>query len=209
MVSNAEAIGQSEAVCVPSLPLSAHTCGPLPLRLQASRSTDDLLSSVHALLAYASSHRNLLRLRDQKQLDFEELTDYLSGVVTERDRLASLSSPHGAGHGHGGVRGPGIGGYLRDRFDSVRGVDEERTRVQRMQRLDGRINELQEAVTNSHDVSVAFSQQVAREHAVFTMAKEYEMKELLGDFVDGQIDMWKRGEKLWDELLDKWPEVDA
>ncbi|CEH18670.1 Membrane coat complex Retromer, subunit VPS5/SNX1, Sorting nexins, and related PX domain-containing proteins [Ceraceosorus bombacis] len=175
----------------------------------ASRSTDDLLSSVHALLAYASSHRNLLRLRDQKQLDFEELTDYLSGVVTERDRLASLSSPHGAGHGHGGVRGPGIGGYLRDRFDSVRGVDEERTRVQRMQRLDGRINELQEAVTTSHDVSVAFSQQVAREHTVFTMAKEYEMKELLGDFVDGQIDMWKRGEKLWDELLDKWPEVDA
>jgi sorting nexin-4 len=104
-----------------------------------------MLSHTHALLAYTHSHRSVLRLRDQKQLDFEELTDYLSSVVTERDRLASLSSPHGAGHGHGGVRGAGISGYLRDRVDSLRGVDEERTRVQRMQRLDGRIQEVSAA----------------------------------------------------------------
>lgn len=101
-----------------------------------------MLAHVHALLAYSSSHRSILRLRDQKQVEFEELTDYLSSVVTERDRLASLSSPYGAGHGHGGVRGAGITGYLRDKVDGLRGVDEERTRVQRMQRLDSRIQEV-------------------------------------------------------------------
>ncbi|PWN98814.1 hypothetical protein FA09DRAFT_317585 [Tilletiopsis washingtonensis] len=178
-------------------------------RQLASNSTDDMLSHTHALLAYTHSHRSVLRLRDQKQLDFEELTDYLSSVVTERDRLASLSSPHGAGHGHGGVRGAGISGYLRDRVDSLRGVDEERTRVQRMQRLDGRIQELQDAVTTSHDISVAFSQQVARENTVFTMAKEQEVKEMLGTYVDGQIDMWRRGEELWKNVLDAWPEQET
>lgn len=110
--------------------------------VQSARSTDAMLSHMHAMLAYAQAHKSVLKLRDQKQLDFEELTDYLSNVVSERDRLASLGSPYG--HGHGGVRGPGLGGYLRDRVDSLRGVDEERTRVERMQRLDGRIKEVSE-----------------------------------------------------------------
>ncbi len=79
-----------------------------------------MLSQMQALLSYARSHKSVLKLRDTKQVDFEELTDYLSGVVSERDRLASLSSPYGAGHGHGGVRGAGISGYLKDKVDHLR-----------------------------------------------------------------------------------------
>ncbi|CAD6887297.1 unnamed protein product [Tilletia caries] len=122
----------------------------------SERSTDTMLSQMHSMLGYTASHKAVLKLRDQKQIDFEELVDYLSGVVAERDRLASLASPYGAGHGQGGVRS-GITGFLRDRVDSLRGVDEERTRVERMQRLDGRIQELQEAVTTAHDTSIAFN----------------------------------------------------
>lgn len=160
-----------------------------------------MLHHLHGLLAYAGAHKNVLRLRDQKQVDFEALTDILSHEVTERDRLASLSSPYGAGHGHGGVRGSGIGGYLRDRLDSVRGVDEERTRVERMARLDGRIAQLQEEVTTSHDVSVAFSNEVQKEHVVFNLAKDQEMKVLLGTYVNGQMDMYQHGVDLWDDLI--------
>lgn len=170
-------------------------------RNNSTRATDDMLSHLHALLAYSATHRGVLRLRDQKQLDFEELTDYLSSVVTERDRLASLSSPYGAGHGLGGVRGTGIGGYLRDRVDSIRGIDEERTRVERMARLDGRISELQDAVTTSHDVNVAFSNEVQREHRIFNMAKDREMKDLTSTYVNGQIEMYQRGMDVWDRLI--------
>ena len=108
----------------------------------AARCSDSILASMHGLLSYAGAHKQVLKLRDQKQLDFEELTEYLSGVVSERDRLASLSSPQGQGHGHGGVRGAGITGYLKDQMDSLRGIDEERTRVERMQRLDNRIKDV-------------------------------------------------------------------
>ena len=172
-------------------------------RTQSGRSTEDLSSHLHAILAYSSAHRSVLKLRDQKQVDFEELTDYLSSVVSERDRLASLSSPYGGGHGHGGVRGSGITGYLKDRMDHLRGVDEERTRVERMARLDGRIKELQDAVTLSHDVSVAFSDEVVKENVVFHLAKDQEMKDLLGAYAEGQVEMWKRGEEAWDALIPK------
>ena len=167
----------------------------------AARCSDSILAAMHALLAYASAHKHVLKLRDQKQLDFEELTEYLSGVVAERDRLASLSSPHGAGHGHGGVRGAGITGYLRDQMDSLRGIDEERTRVERMQRLDGRIKELQDAVATSHDVSQAFSQQVTTEALMFEFAKQLEMKEMLEQYVDSKVELHTDALANWDRLL--------
>ncbi len=167
----------------------------------SARCSDAVLASMHALLSYANAHKQVLKMRDQKQLDFEELTEYLSGVVAERDRLASLSSPHGAGHGHGGVRGAGITGYLKDQMDSLRGIDEERTRVERMQRLDGRIKELQDAVATSHDVSQAFSQQVTTEALMFEFAKQLEMKEMLGYYVDSKIELHTEALSNWDRLL--------
>ncbi|EPQ31385.1 uncharacterized protein PFL1_00720 [Pseudozyma flocculosa PF-1] len=170
-------------------------------RITSARSTDSMLSQMHALLSYANSHKSVLKLRDTKQLDFEELTDYLSGVVSERDRLASLSSPHGAGHGHGGVRGAGIGGYLKDKVDSFRGVDEERTRVERMQRLDGRIKELQDAVTSAHDTSQAFNNEVFKEHEIFKLAKEQEMRDILSTYAEGQIELYSKAMESFDRLI--------
>lgn len=78
----------------------------------------------------------MLKLRDQKQLDFEELSDYLSGVTSERDRLAAVIS------GHAGSTGLGIGAYLKDRVDAIRGADDDRSRVEKMRKLDSKIKEV-------------------------------------------------------------------
>ncbi|SPO29526.1 related to SNX4 - Sorting NeXin [Ustilago trichophora] len=170
-------------------------------RVTSAKSTDTMLSQMQALLSYARSHKSVLKLRDTKQVDFEELTDYLSGVVSERDRLASLSSPYGSGHGHGGVRGAGISGYLKDKVDHLRGIDEERTRVGRMQRLDGKIKELQEAVTSAHDTSTAFNKEVMREHTIFHLAKEQELKDILSTHAQGQIELYQNLIDMFDQLI--------
>jgi sorting nexin-4 len=88
------------------------------------------------LLSYLQVNRQVLKLRDQKQLDFEELSEYLNGVTMERNRLAAVIS------GHATSSGQGIGAYLRDRMDSLRGADDDRTRVERMKKLDTRIKEV-------------------------------------------------------------------
>lgn len=81
-----------------------------------------------------------MKLRDQKQLDFEELTDYLSQVSLERDRLAARS---GLGGGVAPPSGLGLGAYLRDRVEAIRGtVDDDRTRVEKKKKLDVRIKEV-------------------------------------------------------------------
>lgn len=68
-------------------------------------------------------------------MDFEELSEYLSGVTAERDRLAAVIS------GHAGSTGLGIGAYIKDRVDALRGVDDDRSRVEKMRKLDTKIKE--------------------------------------------------------------------
>lgn len=69
-------------------------------------------------------------------MDFEELSDYLSGVTSERDRLAAVVS------GHAGSTGLGLGAYLKDRVDALRGADDDRSRVEKMRKLDVKIKEV-------------------------------------------------------------------
>lgn len=105
------------------------------LKHQNQASVEPFLQQTHSLLQYAAAHRATIKLRDQKQLDFEELSAYLSAVAGERDRLAALSS----GHTSAPV---GLGTYLRDQVDKLRGTDDIHTRRERMRKLDGRIKEV-------------------------------------------------------------------
>ena len=98
--------------------------------------TDPFLVHLHALLQYSHANRAVLKLRDQKQMDFEELSEYLSQVTAERDRLAAVIS------GRAGSTGLGLGAYIRDRVDAIRGADDDRTRVERMRKLDTKIKEV-------------------------------------------------------------------
>ena len=103
---------------------------------QNQTTSDPLLTHLHSLLVYSHANRAVLKLRDQKQLDFEELSDYLSGVTSERDRLAAVIN------GHAGSTGLGLGAYLKDRVDAIRGADDDRSRVERMRKLDIKIKEV-------------------------------------------------------------------
>ena len=103
---------------------------------QTQNGTDPFLTHLHSLLIYSHANRAVLKLRDQKQMDFEELTDYLSNATNERDRLSAVIS------GHAGSTGLGIGSYLREKVDALRGADDDRSRVEKMRKLDARIKEV-------------------------------------------------------------------
>ena len=83
-------------------------------------------------------------------MDFEELTDYLSNATNERDRLSAVIS------GQAGSTGLGIGSYLREKVDALRGADDDRSRVEKMRKLDAKIKEvcLQIPEAESHHAHV-------------------------------------------------------
>ncbi|TDL28020.1 lipid binding protein [Rickenella mellea] len=165
------------------------------LRHLSVTTTEPFLVHLHSLLAYSHAHRAVLKLRDQKQLDLEELTDYLSGVTAERDRLAAVVS------GRAGSTGLGLGAYIRDRVDALRGADDDRSRVERMRKLDVKIKELQDAVTTAHETSDAFSDETLKEQIIFQRAKEAEMKDMLGSLADGQMEMYHASMEEWERII--------
>lgn len=114
----------------------------LTTSFKTATTTDPFLVQLRSLIAYSHAHRAVLRLRDQKQLDFEELSNYLSNVTLERDRLSAVIA------GRAGSTGLGLGSYLRDRMDAIRGADDDRTRVERMKKLDAKIKEVSIGLTS-------------------------------------------------------------
>jgi sorting nexin-4 len=74
-----------------------------------------------------------LKLRDQKQVDYEELTEYLAATEKERERTMHPSMMD---------RGLNITGYLTDRIQEARGIDSEKMRREKILKLDMRIREV-------------------------------------------------------------------
>jgi sorting nexin-4 len=101
------------------------------VREHAGATTDPFLEHLHSLLAYSGSFRAVLKLRDQKQLDFEELSAYLSNVVSERERLVG-------GYGYG----MGIGSYFKEKVGSLRGGEADGSKEARLARLEVKIKEV-------------------------------------------------------------------
>lgn len=103
-----------------------------------SLTIDPFLDHLNALLSYSHSFRSVLKLRDQKQLDFEELSAYLSNTTTERDRLSAGLAPS-----------PGLGGYFKQKVDALRGADAEFGRESRIVKLDSKIKEVRDGFSFS------------------------------------------------------------
>lgn len=57
-------------------------------------------------------------------------------MTQERDRLSAVIS------GHAGSTGLGLSAYLKDKVDALRGADDDRSRVEKMRKLDVKIKEV-------------------------------------------------------------------
>ena len=133
--------------------------------------------SLRDLSSYLASLRGLLKSRDQKQLDFEALTDYLSRTSHERDLL---SSPHTSSN------------FIRNRMEDMRGIDHEQSRKDRLRKLEIKIQDLTREVEHSKLLSEAFDQEVEREGQEFEKIRGGEMKVTLGELADAKVEFFRK-----------------
>ena len=157
----------------------------------------DYLSSLRDMVAYSGALKNLLKAREQKQLDYEQLTEYLNKASADRDALAA------GGHGHGYAAGPlgGAGGFIRSKIEDVRGVDHEQARRDRQRKLELRIEELTGEVENARMEADEFAEQVVREVASFETIKKVEFKRQFGGLVDAHIEFYGGVIGVWEEYV--------
>jgi sorting nexin-4 len=148
----------------------------------------DYLGSLKDMESYILSVKSLLKTREQKQLDFEGLTDYLTKAAQERDTLAS----------HGSV---GASGFLRQKIEDVRGVDHEQARRERLRKLEVQISRLTTEVENAKTTSEAFDEEVVKEVSDFERIKAVEFRDELGGLADANIRFFRHNMEVWERFV--------
>jgi sorting nexin-4 len=166
----------------------------------------DYLGSLRDMVAYSSALKSLLKAREQKQVDYEQLTEYLNKATADRDSLA-----HGGHGGHGGYGGGyggaaasalgGAGGFIRSKLEDVRGVDHEQARRDRQRKLELRIDELTREVESARIEADQFADQVIREVDSFEWIKRVEFKRQFGGLVDAHIDFYSGVIDVWEAYV--------
>ncbi|CAK1363862.1 Sorting nexin-4 [Cercospora beticola] len=149
----------------------------------------DYLGSLKDMEAYITSVKSLLKTREQKQLDFEALTDYLQKAAQERDTLAS----------HGSM---GASGFLRQKIEDVRGVDHEQSRRERQRKLEVQISRLTTEVEAAKKTSEAFDEEVVKEVGDFERIKAIEFRDELGGLADANIRFFQGNIEIWERFIE-------
>jgi sorting nexin-4 len=148
------------------------------------------LGSLRDMEAYTTSLKALLKSREQKQLDYEGLTEYLNKASYDRDTLAS--SPYAS-------QGPT--GFIRSKIEDVRGVDHEQSRRERVRKLELQIEKLIREVEDARRTTEAFDGEVVRETADFERIKAVEFGDCLGALADRHVEFYTGVVETWERYL--------
>lgn len=136
------------------------------------------LNDVHELLNYCNAAKDKLAERDQKQVDFEDMSTSLQAIMLEKERIL---------HPNKGSANMNISEFMTDKMN-----DHNRARNERLFRLDTKIKELEENVAKANDDNNSYSSQMIKEYDIFQRAREIELKQGLTAYADCHIDFYKK-----------------
>ncbi|BFZ53659.1 intercellular trafficking and secretion [Savitreella phatthalungensis] len=143
------------------------------------------LTSLHDQSAFNVALKQLLKARDQKQSDFEALSEYQDRTVVERDQVAS---------------GYNTSSLLQQKVDNLRGLNHESQRRDKLRKLEAQASRLQEETDKARTQSDAFDEAVVRECAVFEEARAEEMRASMRQFARANADFYRT-------IIDDWQVV--
>lgn len=153
------------------------------------------LGSLRDMQSYITSVQSLLKSRDQKQVDFEALTEYLQKAAAERDHLAS-NNPYSSPASN---LNPAT--FIRNKMEDMRGVDHESARQDRKRKLELRIQELTREVESAKQTSEMFDEQVVREVSDFERIKSAEFRDTLGAFASSNAEFYRKVIDNWERFM--------
>lgn len=160
------------------------------LRKLKEHTDQDYLGSLKDMEAYIIALKQLLKAREQKQLDFEWLTANLNKAGHDRDTLASNV-----------FSGGGASAFLQRKIEDVRGVDHEQARRDKQRKLELRIDELTKGVEEAKKETEAFDEAARREVAGFERIKTVEFRDTLGDLAQANVDFYRSMVDTWEGML--------
>ncbi|KAL6949896.1 hypothetical protein ACO0QE_000562 [Hanseniaspora vineae] len=145
----------------------------------------EYLTDLRDMEHYIDNLKRLVKLKDQKQIDYEELNDYLTKSITEKNNLISGYT----------------GNFFTNKLEEIAGINQEQSRREKISKLDGKIETLTEEVENAKKTSLDFEKQTLKEIEIFENIKTQSLKKSLTSLADNQIEFYEK-------LYDTWSKVE-
>ncbi|KAF9979406.1 intercellular trafficking and secretion [Modicella reniformis] len=163
------------------------------LRDLTTKEDSEFLSELHECLAYCNSVKSVLKLRDQKQLDFEGLSEMYQQQVSERERLKSNGRLGGSAR---------FGGFIQQKLDELKGVDQ----MEKLRVVEDAIKNLADETNKGMDISMAFTVEAGKEYELFQIQKTKDLRQCLLDYSTSRVEFFEKGEELWSQII---PDLEA
>lgn len=143
------------------------------------------LTFIHDLISYANTQKQLLKQRDQKQMDIEGLTEYLMKIKLEKEQI---------------IQGTGFL-YLREKVESLTGIDHEQAKQDRLKKLEEKNERLEKEIEISKLESRAFDEETIHENSIFDKIKIKEIGESFETFANENINFYKQIMEIWEKII--------
>lgn len=145
----------------------------------------DYVVSLRNMQHYIVSLKNLIKLREQKQLDYEALVEYFNKATNDK----------------GVIQAGGGSSFLRNKIEDVRGVNHEAARQERLRKLETKIQNLGEEIEKEKKNTAFFQETTTNEVKIFENTKQLEMKSTLSNLADNHINYYQNVINQWSALL--------
>lgn len=140
---------------------------------------------------YCRGAKHALRLRDQRQSEWQDIEEHLNAAREECSELSGDTAKSSSSEVTAGERlrasKSAVVSYLSERIDSFRGIDPITARTERMKKLENRIKELIEALEAGQEQSKTIDVTVEKEYHGFLVILAREFREQL---IPGQCAAW-------------------
>lgn len=193
---------------------------------------NDYLISQKDLEHYIGTIQKLIKLKEQKQIDFEVLSEYLSRVIHEKnDLLKQIDLSNGVSEdilnpnvikpydtktvsNNPGIKLPepkpstlttlanSTSNFLTSKFDDLRGINTVYQKKQRLINLQSKIETLEVEVVKAKDIYESYETQILHEIQYFDVIKSNELKLNLSKLSLNYI-------SFYENLIDDWSKVEA
>ncbi|KAL6946586.1 hypothetical protein ACO0RG_000742 [Hanseniaspora osmophila] len=144
----------------------------------------EYLTDLRDMEHYIDNLKHLVKLKDQKQIDYEELNDYLTKSITEKNNLISGYT----------------GNFFTNKLEEIAGINQEQSRREKISKLDGKIETLTEEVETAKKTSLDFEKQTLKEIEIFENIKTQSLKKSLTGLADNQIEFYEKLYETWSKV---------
>ncbi|GMM35259.1 Snx4 protein [Saccharomycopsis crataegensis] len=187
---------------------------------------NDYLISLKDLENYIYSIKNLIKVKEQKQIDFEALSEYLARAIQEKNQLlqqtggqftddvSSLATPHST---TSVAKDPSItlptpkpstlttlaantSNFLSSKLDDIRGINSMYQKKERLIKLSVKIETLEREVVNAKQIFEVFENEILHEMQYFDVIKSNELKYNLSDLTSNYIGFYKNIINDWEKI---------